>query len=151
MHLGHTASLEVIHPASIPPEYLSTQLAIIDVSSHTELNEEFILTLDVALQFMVLKHDPRDPTLVLFKFGWKEEDSMRRTISCTYEGCMSIAAPLKLVHANYVPTRLTAFCPSTKTEQGHVSLTLKKNTIGQASKSRLYDVNLDEIMSSEIP
>ncbi|KAM3955561.1 LOW QUALITY PROTEIN: uncharacterized protein ACR2FA_010520 [Aphomia sociella] len=58
-------------------------------------------------------------------------------------GCMSIAMPLKM-HIHYVPTRLTAFCPS-KTDQ--VMMALRK--IGDLKKtpSTVYDVNLDEILN----
>ncbi|XP_028155977.1 uncharacterized protein LOC135074374 [Ostrinia nubilalis] len=212
MHLDFANSAPgSMHPAIIPMEFLLTRLSIIDVSSLTRLHPSLVLTLDVALQWMALKTDPKEPTLLLFKFGWKEEQNMRRSCVCeipglSYElaewiaanlshvvgvatdaptleseqtrefttrtitnllgrsgiymidnvnmkrkvpdtGCMSIAMPLMLLNSNYVPTRLTAFCPSRKTDQ-RVMIALKKHAGGgKRVASRVYDVNLEEIMS----
>ncbi|KAL0840906.1 hypothetical protein ABMA28_014705 [Loxostege sticticalis] len=199
-----------MHPAIIPTEFLLTRLSIIDVSALTKLHPSLVLSLDVALQWMSVKTDPKEPTLLLFKFGWKAEPGTKRTCVCetpglSYElaewiaanlshvvgvatdtptleseqtrefttrtinnllgksgvymienvnlkrkvpetGCMAIAMPLMLLHSNYVPTRLTAFCPSTKTDH-RVMIALKKHGDGgKRVGSRVYDVNLEEIM-----
>ncbi|XP_035432955.1 uncharacterized protein LOC118264530 [Spodoptera frugiperda] len=215
IHLEHTGSTGSMHPAVIPSEYLLSRLSIVDVSTLTTLNPSVVLTLDVALQWAALKHDPKEPTLLLFKFGWTEEDNSRinvgacvckvpglsyelaewiaanlshvvgvatdtptfeseqtrefasRTVSNVLgrsgiymienvhfrrkmpeQGCMALAMPLKLLNAPYVPTRLTAFCPSTKSDL-HVVMALKKEIPIQTRlpNSRVYDVNLDEILS----
>lgn len=64
-------------------------MAIIDVSTLTTLNPSVVLTLDVALQWAALKHDPKEPTLLLFKFGWTEVDNSHinvRTCVCKIPG-----------------------------------------------------------------
>ncbi|KAJ2939239.1 hypothetical protein O0L34_g8552 [Tuta absoluta] len=178
MHLEQeTSSSQAVYPAVIPTEYLLTRLAIVDVSSLIRTQPALVLSLDVALQWPVLRRDPIVPTLLLFKFGWHTEpDPAPRSCVCkipgmsfelaewiaanltrvvgvatdapTLEseetrqfntrtvasilgksgvymienvkirkqlperGCMAVAMPLKMLHSNYVPSRLTAFCPS---------------------------------------
>lgn len=60
---------------------------------------------------------------------------------------MALAMPLKLLNVAYVPTRLTAFCPSAKTDLS-VVVALRKGVLShtQLPNSRVYDVNLDEIL-----
>ncbi|KAJ0176969.1 hypothetical protein K1T71_006978 [Dendrolimus kikuchii] len=65
------------------------------------------------------------------------------------QGCMALVMPLKLHNVNHVPTRLTAFCPSIKTDL-RVALALKKaekNKKLETISSRVYDVNLEEILN----
>ncbi|XP_068631537.1 uncharacterized protein [Battus philenor] len=210
IHLEHAGSTASMQPAVIPTEYLLTRLEIIDLTALTK-SHQGVVTLEMALQWSVLKHDPREPTLLLFKFGWKRTITYKRRCVCkipglSYElaewiaanmshvvgvatdapsleseqtreftsrtianvlgksgiymienvnikrkiperGCMTIAMPLKMLSVNYVPTRLTAFCPSQKTDQ-HVAIALKKPTFTtQIVESRVYDVNLDEILN----
>ncbi|XP_045535788.1 uncharacterized protein LOC106718192 [Papilio machaon] len=211
IHLEHAGSTGSMQPAVIPTEYLLTRLEIVDLTSHIKSQQAAVITLDMALQWSALKHDPREPTLILFKFGWKrslvsdkrrcvckipglsyelaewiaanmshvvgvatdapslESEQTREFTSRTIanvlgksgiymienvnikrkmpeRGCMVIAMPLKMLSANYVPTRLTAFCPSQKTDQ-HVAIALKKSTYTtQIVESRVYDVNLDELV-----
>lgn len=59
-------------------------VTVIDLTGMTAINPTIVLTLDVALQWAALKHDPREPTLLLFRFGWTEEDNNNMNIrSCT--------------------------------------------------------------------
>ncbi|XP_013143022.1 PREDICTED: uncharacterized protein LOC106106909 [Papilio polytes] len=172
IHLEHAGTTGSMQPAVIPTEYLLTRLEIVDLTSHIKSQQAAVITLDMALQWSALKHDPREPTLILFKFGWKRSITYKRRCVCkipglSYElaewiaanmshvvgvatdaqrGCMAIAMPLKMLSANYVPTRLTAFCPSQKTDQ-HVAIALKKSTYTtQIVESRVYDVHLDELI-----
>ncbi|XP_030022240.2 uncharacterized protein LOC115441559 [Manduca sexta] len=210
MHLELPGTSSSMHPAVIPTDYLMTRLIIIDVSTLARIDPAMILTLDVALQWLPLKHDPLEPTLLLFKFGWKEENYPQvRSCICkapgiSYDlaawiannlshvvgvatdaptleseetreftsrtvsnllgkngvymienvnfrrrlpeyGCMAIAMPLKLLNAYYVPTRLTAFCSTTKLP---VVLALSKfGRVQKPATSRVYDVNLEEILN----
>ncbi|CAK1595780.1 unnamed protein product [Parnassius mnemosyne] len=211
IHLEHAGSTGSMQPAVIPTEYLLTRLEVIDMTSLVKNHQSAVVTLDIALQWTALKYDPREPTLILFKFGWKRTIAYKRRCVCkipglSYElaewiaanlshvvgvatdapsleseqtrefttrtvanvlgksgiymienvnlrrkiperGCMTIAMPLKMLSANYVPTRLTAFCPSQKTEQ-HVAIALKKASYTtQIVESRVYDVNLEEILN----
>ena len=61
---------------------------------------------------------------------------------------MALAMPLKLLNVAYVPTRVTAFCPTTHSDLS-VVMALKKDVQSQSRlpHSRVYDVNLDEILS----
>ncbi|CAG9786395.1 unnamed protein product [Diatraea saccharalis] len=211
MHLDYLNEPGTTYPAVIPTEFLLTRLTVIDVRSLTKISPSLTLTLDVALQWLALKHDPKEPTLLLFKFGWKDYNSRKRTCVCkipglSYDlaewiaanlshvigvatdaptlesdqtrefttrtitnvlgksgiymienvnvktkipdsGCMAIAMPLMLLHSNYVPTRLTAFCPTHQTDK-RVTIALKKADVisKKRNPSRVYDVNLEEIM-----
>ncbi|CAH0719634.1 unnamed protein product, partial [Brenthis ino] len=207
IHLEHTGS-SGMKPAIIPPEYLVTRLTLIDVSYLTKMESNFVLTLDVALQWPVIKHDSKEPTLILFNFGWKqtnlkrkcvckipglsydlaswiaanlshvvgvatdaptlESDQTREMTSYTVSnilaksgiymienvnfrkrlperGCMTIAMPLMMLDASYVPTHLTAFCPSRQSDR-QVTIALKKATT-TFSKSRINEVDLNEILN----
>ncbi|KAJ8727887.1 hypothetical protein PYW08_016272 [Mythimna loreyi] len=214
-HMEHFGSqLGSMQPAVVPTEYLLSRLLIVDLTTLTEINPAVVLTLDVALQWSALKHDPVEPTLLFFRFGWKEEDNRKintKTCSCkvpglsfelaewiaanlsrvigvatdtpTFEseqtrefssrtvarvlgrsgiymienvhyrkkmpeqGCMAITMPLKLLNAGYAPTRLTAFCPTTRTDLSVVLGLMKIVPQEAAPNSRLYDVNLDEILN----
>ncbi|XP_075973371.1 uncharacterized protein LOC142974760 [Anticarsia gemmatalis] len=75
MHLEHSETTGSMHPAVIPSEYLLSRLTVIDVTGVTVNNPTLVLTLDVALQWMALKHDPKEPTLLLFRFGWPEHQN----------------------------------------------------------------------------
>ncbi|CAH2038033.1 unnamed protein product, partial [Iphiclides podalirius] len=210
IHLEHTSSTGSMQPAVIPTEYLLTRLEVIDMTPITRVHQGAVVSLEQALQWSALKHDPREPTLLLFKFGWKRTVTYKRRCVCkipglSYElaewiaanlshvvgvatdapsleseqtrefttrtianvlgksgiymienvnirrkipdrGCMTIAMPLKMLSANYVPARLTAFCPSQKTDQ-HVAIALKKASYtAQIVESRVYDVKLEEML-----
>ncbi|KAJ8730359.1 hypothetical protein PYW07_017397 [Mythimna separata] len=213
-HMGYTGSMGSMQPAIVPTEYLLSRLLVVDVSALTEHNPAMVLTLDVALQWPALKHDPIEPTLLFFKFGWKEADSWKinmKTCNCkvpglsfelaewiaanlshvigvatdtpTFEsaqtresssttvskllgmsgiymienvlyrknmpeqGCLAITMPLKLLNAGYAPTRLTAFCPNSRSDRSVVLGLTKIDLHEKMPNSRLYDVNLDEILS----
>ncbi|KAI5631430.1 hypothetical protein NE865_15862 [Phthorimaea operculella] len=159
------------------PQLTNSVLVIADVSALVKREPALVLSLDMALQWPVLRRDPPAPTLLLLKFGWSAApDPAPRSCVCkipgmsfelaewiaanltrvvgvatdapTLEseqtrefntrsvagilaksgvymmenvyirkqlperGCMAVAMPLKLQHSNYVPSRLTAFCPS---------------------------------------
>ncbi|XP_045448975.1 uncharacterized protein LOC123657476 [Melitaea cinxia] len=208
IHLEHAGASGSMQPAIIPSEYLITRLEIVDVSYLSKQDLNFVLTLDVALQWTTLKYDPREPTLVLFKFGWTDTNQNRKCVckipGLSYElaewiaanlshvvgvatdaptlesdqtreltartvsnvlgksgvymienvnirrrlperGCMTIAMPLKLLEASYVPTRLTALCPPRHSDR-RVSVALKKQTQTH-SASRDEDVDLNEIFN----
>jgi hypothetical protein len=52
-----------------------------------------------------------------------------------------------LLNSNYVPTRLTAFCATHKTDQ-QVMIALKKlEKLPKRIPGRVHEVNLEEIMS----
>ncbi|XP_049869196.1 uncharacterized protein LOC126368970 isoform X2 [Pectinophora gossypiella] len=88
MHLEHeVSSSNSMYPAVIPTEYLITRLAVIDVSTLVKLNSNLVLSLEVALQWPVLRADPKEPTLLLFKFGWKAHGGKTaRTCVCKIPG-----------------------------------------------------------------
>ncbi|CAH3998606.1 unnamed protein product [Pieris brassicae] len=208
-HLEHTVRPGTMQPSIIPTEYLLTRLAVIDLTSITKTIPTLVLSLEAALQWIVLRHDPREPTLLLFNFGWKSKSKRRQCIcqipGLSYDlaeyiatnlsrvvgvatdapsleseetremtsrtvsnvlgrngvyiienvnikrkiperGCMSLAMPLKMLEAAYVPTRLTVFCPSQKTDR-FVTIALKKRgEIIEFIKAD-KDVDLAEIMN----
>ncbi|XP_034830779.2 uncharacterized protein [Maniola hyperantus] len=207
IHLEYSSSGSM-QPAAIPTEYLLTRLAIIDVSYLATVNPALVLSLEVALQWTVLKHDPHQPTLVLFKFGWKEVNQQRKCVckipGLSYElaeyiaanlshvvgvatdaptlesehtremtsrtvsnvlarngvymienvylrkripdhGCMTIAMPLKMLEASYVPCRLTAFCAAQHSDR-HVSIALKRVASSAPATSRRNQVQLEELL-----
>ncbi|OWR53253.1 Kynurenine formamidase [Danaus plexippus plexippus] len=86
LHLEHLGSTGSMQPAVIPSEYLVTRLSIIDVSYLAKSNPSLVLSLDVALQWPVLKYDPLEPTLVLFKFGWSASNQLKRRCVCKIPG-----------------------------------------------------------------
>ncbi|XP_004922002.1 uncharacterized protein LOC101735820 [Bombyx mori] len=213
MHMELPGGEASMHLSVIPPDYLVTRLSIIDVTGLSNTNPPLVLTLDVAQQWISMKHDPREPTLLLFKFGWSEEDTHKKVRSCiceipglSYElaewiatnmshvvgvgtdaptleseqtrefssrtvanllgrsgvyivenvnlktklpeqSCMVTTMPLKLLNANYVPARVTAFCPTTHVGK-HVALTLRGDVTHQTAPNRLFDVDLDEILNN---
>lgn len=59
---------------------------------------------------------------------------------------MSLALPLKMLEAAYVPTRLTVFCPTRKTDR-FVTLALKKPEETMELVKADKDVDLAEIMN----
>jgi hypothetical protein len=61
-------------------------VSVIDITTLTKKNPSYVLTLDVALQWLPLKHDPKEPTLLLFKFGWVEDPYMKKTCVCKIPG-----------------------------------------------------------------
>ncbi|XP_072932275.1 uncharacterized protein [Epargyreus clarus] len=210
IHMGHTSYEGSVKPAVIPTEYLLTRLEIIDVSYLAKLDPDLSLSLDVARQWSILKRDPKESTLLLFKFGWKQTSTKRQCVcripGISYEladwiasnlshvvgigtdaptlethetrelsartvsnvlgksgiyiianvhlrkrlpahSCMSIAMPLKLLEAHYVPTRLTAFCPSRKTDRKATIALMNKPLPLHIQKSRMFEVNLNEILN----
>ncbi|RVE45943.1 hypothetical protein evm_009416 [Chilo suppressalis] len=212
MHLDYINAPGTTYPAIIPTEFLLTRLSVIDVTTLAKVSPSMVLSLEVALQWLALKYDPKEPTLLLFKFGWKEDNDHKRTCICEMPGlsyelaewiaanlshvvgvatdtpsleseqtreftsrtianvlgrsgiymienvsvkakipdseCLTLAMPLMLLHNNYVPTRLTAFCPTHRTDR-RVMIALKKidSMPKKRIASRVHDVNLEEIMS----
>ncbi|CAH2106759.1 unnamed protein product [Euphydryas editha] len=101
IHLEHTGASGSMQPAIIPSEYLITRLEIVDVSYLSKEDLNFVLSLDVALQWSTLKYDPREPTLILFKFGWTDTNQNRKCVckipGLSYELAEWIAANLSHV------------------------------------------------------
>lgn len=57
-------------------------VAVIDLSTHAASAPNLVLSLEVAQQWPVMKRDPKEPTLLLFKFGWKDNRPAYRAKSC---------------------------------------------------------------------
>ncbi|XP_053607297.1 uncharacterized protein LOC128673466 [Plodia interpunctella] len=74
------------YPAVIPPEFLLTRLKVIDVSKIAKQDHNFVLTLNIAMQWMAVKRDPAEPTLLLFKFGWFAPPGNKRGCACSIPG-----------------------------------------------------------------
>ncbi|XP_026332965.1 uncharacterized protein LOC113239989 [Hyposmocoma kahamanoa] len=63
------------------------------------------------------------------------------------QGCVAMAMPLKLENVNYVPTRLTAFCPESKQSDTQVVLVLKnKSETAKLFQVKDYDDMLVDIL-----
>ncbi|XP_026487000.2 uncharacterized protein LOC113394044 [Vanessa tameamea] len=141
IHLEHTGASGSMQPAVIPTEYLLTRLEVIDVSYIAKLERDLTLTLDVALQWPILKHDPREPTLILFKFGWTETNLKRKCIckipGLSYELAEWIAANLS--HVVGVATD----APSLESEQTREMTTRTvSNVLGRSGVYMIENVNL---------
>ncbi|CAK1546938.1 unnamed protein product [Leptosia nina] len=142
LHLEHSTKLGSMQPATIPTEYLLTRLAIIDVSHMTkQISSSLILSLDVALQWMVLKHDPREPTLLLFNFGWKSKSTKRQCI-CKIPG-------LSYELAEYIARNLTRVvgvatdAPSLESEETReMALRTVSNVLGKNGVYIIENVNI---------
>ncbi|XP_047529759.1 uncharacterized protein LOC125065943 [Vanessa atalanta] len=141
IHLEHTGASGSMQPAIIPTEYLLTRLEVVDVSYIAKMDRDLTLTLDVALQWPILKHDPREPTLILFKFGWTDTNLKRKCIckipGLSYELAEWIAANLS--HVVGVATD----APSLESEQTREMTTRTvSNVLGKSGVYMIENVNL---------
>ncbi|XP_063361817.1 uncharacterized protein LOC134650814 [Cydia amplana] len=71
-----------LKPGAIPVQKLLTRLIVIDISSLTKSDPNFVLTLDDARRWLTVEQGPFRPTLLLFKFGWADHPSYGLNYKC---------------------------------------------------------------------
>ncbi|KAI8435583.1 hypothetical protein MSG28_003860 [Choristoneura fumiferana] len=144
MHLEFSGPADSMQPAIIPSEYLLTRLVVIDVTSITKINPDLALSLEVARQWIAVKQDPTEPTLLVFKFGWTEQQPYYKRNKCicripglSYELAQWIAANLS--HVVGVATD----APSLESEETR-ELTTRTvaNLLGRSGIYMIENVNL---------
>ncbi|CAG4979328.1 unnamed protein product [Colias eurytheme] len=142
LHMGHVAATSSMLPSIIPMEYLLTRLEIIDISYLTKVDPGLVLSLDVALQWPVLKHDARQPTLILFNFGWALSDKF-------VKGCICRIPGLSYELAEYIASNLThvvGVATDAPTLESEETREMTKRTVANAlGKNGIYiieNVNL---------
>ncbi|XP_038212120.1 uncharacterized protein LOC119832532 [Zerene cesonia] len=140
--MGHVAATSSMLPSVIPTEYLLTRLEVIDISYLVKVDPGLVLSLDVALQWPALKHDPRQATLILFKFGWLLTDNF-------VKGCICRIPGLSYELAEYIASNLThvvGVATDAPTLESEETREMTKRTVANAlGKTGIYiieNVNL---------